>query len=61
MKYENIEDCLTIGVDFNAFDNSGCLVVTRRKGEDVCVINMIRDDEALEIYNKLIGNNDLGE
>ena len=55
MKFENIDDCLHIGVDFNSLDNSGCLAVIRKNGEQFYVVNMLRDNEALEVYNKLIG------
>ena len=54
-KEENgISDCLYIGVDF-APDDDGTLVVMRRKGTDTDVINQFRNNEALELYKKLIG------
>ena len=52
-----IEDCLTIGVDFMPDLENGCLVVMRRNGDDIHIINQFRDDEALELYNKLTGQN----
>lgn len=55
MKYENIEDCLVIGVDFSLND-SDMLMVMRRKGKETHIINLLKDEEAREIYNKLIGN-----
>ena len=57
-KEENgISDCLYIGVDFAPNDDE-TLVVMRRKGSDTYVINRFRNDEAVEIYNKLIGVKD---
>lgn len=54
-KEENgISDCLYIGVDFTQKDDE-TLVVARRKGIDTHVINQFKNDEALELYNKLIG------
>ena len=52
-KYKNIEDVLIVGVDFDS--NSGCLAVTRQKGDKIYVINLLHNDEALDLYNKLIG------
>lgn len=54
-KYKNIEDALYIGVDFNSNSNFGCLAVTRQKGDKIYVINLLHNDEALDLYNKLIG------
>ena len=54
-KDKSIEDCLTIGVDFFHNDR-GVLVVMRRKGDEIHVLNEFSDDEALGLYNKLIGN-----
>lgn len=51
---KGISDCLYIGVDFAQNDDE-TLVVTRRKGTDVYVVNQFRNDEAVEMYNKLIG------
>ena len=54
-KEENgISDCLYIGVDF-ALNDDETLVVMRRKGSDTYIINQFRNDEAVELYNKLIG------
>ena len=54
-KEENgISDCLYIGVDFTLNDDE-TLVVMRKKGSDTYVINQFRNDEAVELYNKLIG------
>lgn len=61
MKYKSmpvedkgISDCLYIGVDFAPTDDR-TLMVMRRKGTDIYVVNQFRNDEALELYNKLIG------
>lgn len=52
---KSVEDCLIIGVDFSPNDKS-CMVVARRNGDKTYVVNQLTDDEAVEIYNKLIGN-----
>ena len=51
---KSVEDCLIVGVDFSPNDKD-YIVVTRRNGDTTCVINILTDDEAIEIYNKLIG------
>lgn len=55
-KEENgISDCLTIGVDFMQDLEEGCLVVMRKSGDDIYLLNQFRNKEALELYYKLIG------
>lgn len=54
MKNKNIEDRLIIGVDFSDNDED-VLCVIKIKGNDVYVINQFRNEEARELYNKLIG------
>lgn len=49
-----ISDCLTIGIDFSPNDED-ILVVMRREGDRTYVLNQFRNDEAKELYNKLIG------
>lgn len=53
-KDKNISECLYIGVDFSSADED-CLVVMRKDGDETYVVNQFRNDEALELYNKLIG------
>lgn len=48
------EDCLIVSVDFSPNDKD-YLVVFRRDGDKTYIINKLTDDEAMEIYNKLIG------
>jgi hypothetical protein len=50
-----ISDCLTIGVDFEPDLKNGCLVVMRQNDDEIYVLNQFRNEEALELYNKLIG------
>ena len=52
-KDKNISECLYIGVDFSSTDED-CLVVMRKDGDETYVVNQFRNDEALELYNKLI-------
>lgn len=51
---EIIEDCLVIGMDVSPRENN-LLTVSRIKNCNIEIINIFKDDEALEIYNKLIG------
>ena len=51
---KSVEDCLIISVDFSPHDKD-YLVVARRNGDTTHFINILTDDEAVEIYNKLIG------
>lgn len=52
---KSVEDCLVIGVDFSQND-ADMMMVMRRKGNETYIINMLKNEEAREIYNKLIGN-----
>lgn len=47
-------DCLIIGVDISPKEVS-YIAVMRRVGNDTFVINRFVDDEAIELYNKLVG------
>ena len=49
-----VSDCLMIGVDFSPNDE-GALVVMRRVEDDMYILNQFRNEEARELYNKLIG------
>ena len=51
---KSVEDMLYIGVDFSPNDRD-VLVVMRKTGDEVYVVNTLKDEEAVEIYNKLIG------
>lgn len=49
-----VNDCLVIGVDFSPREDD-VIVVTRRVEDKTYVLNMFRNEEARELYNKLIG------
>ena len=49
-----VSDCLVIGVDFSPNEDD-VLVVMRRVENDTYVLNQFRNEEARELYNKLIG------
>lgn len=51
---KSVEDRLIIGVDFSENDKD-VLYVIKIKGNDVYVINQFENEEAREVYNKLIG------
>lgn len=54
MRY-NMEDCLIISFDSHP-PEIDTLVVARKSGEKLVVINRFWDSEAVDVYNKLIGN-----
>ena len=49
-----VSDCLIIGVDFSPREDD-IIVVTRRVEDKTYVLNMFKNEEARELYNKLIG------
>lgn len=49
-----VSDCLIIGVDFSSREDD-IIVVTRRVEDKTYVLNMFKNEEAKELYNKLIG------
>lgn len=51
---KSVEDCLIIGVDFSP-NESDVMMVMRREGYETYIINLLKDEEAREVYNKLIG------
>jgi len=52
---KNMEDCLVIGFDSHP-PEIDTLIVARKSGEKLLIINTIRGSEAVDVYNKLIGN-----
>lgn len=48
------EDCLVLGFDRSPSDDA-CLVIARKDGENIVVINTINGEAALDAYKKLIG------
>lgn len=55
----DIEDCLIIGFDSHP-PEIDTLVVARKSGDKLVVINRLSGDEAVDVYNKLIGNKNIG-
>lgn len=51
---KGVEDCLIVGVDICPNDVP-YVAVMRKVNNDTFVINRFIDDEAIELYNKLIG------
>lgn len=51
---KSVEDCLIIGVDFS-FNDTDVMMIMRRKDDETHIINLLKDEEAREVYNKLIG------
>ena len=50
----SVDDSLLVGVDFSTNDED-VVVVMRNMNNHVYVVNMIKNKEAREIYDKLIG------
>lgn len=50
----NANECLLVGVDFSRGGDSGVLIVGRKSGADVEVINAFQGEEARQLYLKLI-------
>ena len=49
-----MEDCLIIGIDISKGQDISCMTVARENGEEMQVINQLFNEEAEEIYYKLI-------
>lgn len=49
-----MEDCLIIGIDISKGQDISCMTVARKKGEEMQVINQLFNEEAEDIYYKLI-------
>lgn len=50
-----MEDCLIVSFDSYPLEID-TLVVARKSGEKLVVINQLWDNDAVDVYNKLIGN-----
>lgn len=48
------EDCLIIGFDWNFDKDVATLMVARKEGEVVKVLNSFHNDEAVDLYCKLV-------
>lgn len=49
-----MEDCLIIGIDISEGKDISCMTVARKSGEEVQVINQLFNEEAEDIYYRLI-------
>lgn len=49
-----MEDCLIIGIDISKGKDISCMTVARKNGEEMQVINQLFNEEAEDIYYKLI-------
>lgn len=47
-------DCLIIGFDWNFEDDCASLMVARKEGEIIKVLNSFVNKEAVELYYKLV-------
>lgn len=50
-----MEDCLVLAIDISENDMPTLLVTRRIDDLSFEIVNQLWDDEAVEIYNKLIG------
>lgn len=53
-----MEDCLVITVDISKFDRPTLLVTRSVDDLSFKIVNQLWDGEAIEVYNKLMGNKD---
>ena len=53
----NIADSLSIGIDISSKDGNALVVMRQRGKDEIDLINVIKGEEVIEIYNKLIGKN----
>ena len=52
-----VNESLLVGVDFTNSEDTGVLIVGRKRhNESVEIINSFQGEEAKELYKKLIGN-----
>lgn len=49
-----MEDCLIIGIDISNGKDISCMTVARKNGEEMQIINQLFNEEAEDIYYKLI-------
>lgn len=49
-----MEDCLIVGIDISKGKDISCMTIARKKGRDIQIINQLFNEEAEEIYYKLI-------
>ncbi len=49
-----MEDCLIIGIDISKGKSINCMTVARKKGRGMQIINQLFNEEAEDIYYKLI-------
>lgn len=49
-----MEDCLIIGIDISKGKDISCMTVARKSGKDMQIINQLFNEEAEDIYYKLI-------
>lgn len=49
-----MEDCLIIGIDISKGQDISCMTVARKNGEEMQIINQLFNEEAEDIYYKLI-------
>lgn len=52
-----MEDCLIIGIDIENKKDISCMTVARKNGDEIQVLNHFYNDEAEDIYYKLININ----
>ena len=57
MSNKSVDDMLYVDVDFSQNDTD-MMMISRRKGDEIRIINLLKNEEAREVYNKLIGVRD---
>ena len=49
-----MEDCLIIGVDISKKESISCMTVARKNGDEIQIINQFFNEEAEDLYYKII-------
>lgn len=52
-----VNECLLVSVDFTQGEDTGILIVGRRKNGKVDIVNAFQGQEAIDFYKKLITMN----
>ena len=56
MNGRNLEDVLVVAADFSSTDSDMLMVGRRKDNGDFEIVKLFTNNEAVELYNRLIGN-----
>lgn len=56
MKNKDISRCLTVSIDYDSNNDEGRMIIAEQLTNGrICIINQLNNDEALKVYDELIG------